>query len=403
MSLLSQFEPPANLGDFNTIPEQRAAWDEFLSLSFDVNVEDVENGDAVGTGRCQFYNPKKVQTDNPISADVIRWKGFPLLINANHPGNKPAAWAEADKLKPAKASNGKIVQIRQQDEYLEWHVSRNTSGKITKVSFTCEGPEYWQALARGYPVEFDLPRSSGGLGGARHTNAMGDKQKLLSIYQQLVSPQIQLVELLDSNGDYNPYNKWNTTDGAVHLIQPNNTLGAEINIAARATVLRQKNGQVVTDPNVLINCSGFGQAGRASDPHIGDEVNKLARSGFAITLANPVGLYIDSLETTGWVTPNGKPAAQFWSIIRGTPGMVVHATFEVPAAEGYLVSDIKIGGIPIQFGGQIAENINMKLTGIACRQNSFHNPPQATCPAEQPQAAHFIAMHALPGIHRRNR
>jgi hypothetical protein len=49
----------------------------------------------------------------------------------------------------------------------------------------------------------------------------------------------------------------------------------------------------------------------------------------------------------------------------------------VPAGKGYTVGDIRIGGLPIQYGGQIAENITVKLTGIACRQGSKLNSPKA--------------------------
>ena len=103
-------------------------------------------------------------------------------------------------------------------------------------------------------------------------------------------------------------------------------------------------------------------------------MNALARQGFAITLQNPVGLYIDGLDTTGWATPNGKPAGQFWKVVRGTPAMGVRAVFEVPAGEGYTVSEIKIGGQNIEFGGQIAQQITMKLTGIACQKGTKLNP-----------------------------
>ena len=39
-------------------------------------------------------------------------------------------------------------------------------------------------------------------------------------------------------GSYNPYNRWNTTDGIMHLTQPSNSLSAEILLGADATVLR---------------------------------------------------------------------------------------------------------------------------------------------------------------------
>jgi hypothetical protein len=70
---------------------------------------------------------------------------------------------------------------------------------------------------------------------------------------------------------YNPYNYWNiwSTSGSIcHLIQPNNTLGAEIDIAAQATVIRGKDGKPVTDGNQLILCSKYGNPGRNSDPTV---------------------------------------------------------------------------------------------------------------------------------------
>lgn len=98
-------------------------------------------------------------------------------------------------------------------------------------------------------------------------------------------------------------------------------------------------------------------------------------------MLNPVALYIDSLETVGWVTPDGTPASQFWVPVRGASGMTVRAVFEVPASKGYVVEDIQIGGQAIKFGGQLAEHINVKLTGIACRQGSFDNEA-LPCPGD---------------------
>ena len=379
MGTLSQFDPPAGLKDFDGILDQRAAWDEFIALSFQRNIEYVESD--VGTAKSQYYSAKLTSTDPPVARDVIRWKGFPLLIAAKHPGNRKAAWAEAEELKQGKLKTGKVIKYRPQDEYLEWFVTRNDQHKITRVVFTCEGPEYWEALAEGYPAEYAIPQAEGGLEGIKGTKAQGDKQHLLGLYRQHVSPNVQLAELLDASGHYDKWNKWNTADGAMHLTHPANTLGAEINIAAQATIMREQNGQLITDPDALIRCAKYGVPERASDPHIGDEVNKLARQGYAITLLNPAGLYIDSLETAGWITPDGTPAIQFWTTVRGAADMAVRAVFEVPTTAGYTVSDIKIGGQSIEFGGQIAEHVSIKLTGIACRQGSFHNAA-LPCPGE---------------------
>ena len=177
------------------------------------------------------------------------------------------------------------------------------------------------------------------------------------------------------NGQYNVRNKWNTKNGAMHLNQRNNTLTAEINIAAQATLLHQKGGVILTSASDLICCAAYGAPGRASDPTIGAIVNTLARDGFFVTLQNPVGLYIDSLDTAGWKKPNGSPVdPSYWQILRGSAGKILRAVYQVPATEGFAVGDITIGGEKIEFGGQIAEKITMKLTGLAFAKGKFNNP-----------------------------
>ena len=380
--LLTKFDPPANINDFDSIPNQRQAWSDALSSWFTRETKGVEQ--LVGAGHSQFYNPHFTDTPSPSSTKDISWIGFPQLITNKHPGNHQAALKEADTL--LSDADG---PFRPQDEYCEWFVTRAAgTNKITRVDFTCEGPEYWFAMAHGYPE--GVPAS------VQTANAQGDKNKVLTLYQQLVSPNVQMNDLFN-NGVYNPRNKWNTTDGAVHLTHPANTLEAEINIAAQSTVPRARQGQLLTDQDSLVCCAGYGVPGRASDPTIGGDVNALARQGASITLANPVGLYIDSLNTTGWVTPDGTPAASFWTIVRGAPGSGLRAVFQVPASKGYTISDIKIGGVAINFGGQIAEHILMKLTGVACRIGASHNTPKnciATPPPGCSGQPHFMALHA---------
>lgn len=69
---------------------------------------------------------------------------------------------------------------------------------------------------------------------------------------------------------YNPDNYWNrySTTGAIgHLAHPNNSLSAEIDIAAQATVIRKnEHGELISDPRELIRCSRYGGPARNSDP-----------------------------------------------------------------------------------------------------------------------------------------
>lgn len=97
----------------------------------------------------------------------------------------------------------------------------------------------------------------------------------------------------DKNGKqvYNPYNKWNgvikteppddrvlttVNPGCImHLAQRNNTLNAEIDIAAQGTVIRKRvQGDLITNDVELCNCSGYGQASRNSDPKVRSDQEK---------------------------------------------------------------------------------------------------------------------------------
>jgi hypothetical protein len=79
-------------------------------------------------------------------------------------------------------------------------------------------------------------------------------KSVLSFYQQFVSPTVTKADLIH-NGKYVPKDKYNnsTTNGAMHLVQGANTLGAEIDISVRSTIIRKINGTVLTGERELID------------------------------------------------------------------------------------------------------------------------------------------------------
>lgn len=334
MTLLPQFDPPAFLDDF-TAP-QKDAWSQFIS-------DDIDQEIATWPGN-RFYNPTKTDTTPDAQTAVIRWTGFPRNVLISSPNDR-ARWTMADSSRDL------------QDEYCEWSVQRNAAGKILSVTFTCEGPEYWRFLAQVNP------------------------QLVVQLYQQHISQQVVASDLFTSTGQYRPRNKWNnsTTTGAMHLIQGANTLLAEINIAVRSTIVRRINGALLTDAQDLINCGRYGDPDRFSDPTIGASVNELARQDAAVTIANPVALYIDDLDTNGWAAPGGTDPKSLWKITRGTASHAVRAVYAAPAGAGFTVSDITINGIPIEFGAQIADRITIKVVGQACNFGQVTTPPQTQC------------------------
>lgn len=343
MAKISQFGAPGKLNDFDG--DMTAGWSRFISNNLDREVAALVQ---LNPGlQPQFYNPAKLDvagTPVPIS-----WPAFPQVIEIEYGDDQQKMFQQAE--------------IRNnQDEYLEWVVV-TTNGKITKVVFTSEGPEYWNYIATA------------------------DRNLLQKLYRDIIGHEAPETDLYTSSGAYLPRNIWNAKY-AVHLVQRNNTLQAEINIASQATVLRRHDtDDPVTDANELINCSGYGDPNRHSDPHIGDVVNRAARQGSSITLQDPVGLYLESLphptNELGIRKPGGGSVGpEYWTLVRGDQDHILRAVFEAPVGQP-AVGDLEIGGEKIVYGGQIVKaGLKVKLTGVVGKVEVFHNHTYA-CPGAQ--------------------
>ena len=362
---LTQFDAPGFLTDLDAAG--LSAWSDFISEQFD-DARERQNPSFINYGpRHQFFNPLKT----PPAADAVEkditWTAFPRIVKIQSISDNQR-WRTADSSRDT------------QDEYCEWSVTRDSAtGKITRVTFTSEGPEYWTFLASVNPV------------------------KVLDLYRTHVSPSVKSADLF-RNGQYVARNRWNssTTFGAMHLIQQNNTLGAEIELAAGASLTRTRAGGFITDEQELIECGDYGQGERHSDPHIGAVVNQLARNKADVTLANPVGLCIAGLSVAGWTTPDGSDPLTYWKIVRGTPQKALRAVYEVPSGKPFVVGDIKIAGQSIEFGAQIADFISIKLTGLATRIGLSTVAPLNGCVQSAgsaslaaPTVKQVLATHAL--------
>jgi hypothetical protein len=389
MPLVTQFAPPAFLPDFAGIPGQAEAWHRAVSAWFDSSVASeaasVKNP-AGGPGRVQYYNPATLDPGGAIVEQAITWNAFPKELLRQY--DRAEALRRADQLRPISAYNsgsgwqGPVLDrtlYRPLTEYCEWHVIRDPdTGEIRKVAFSSEPPEFWQALFGDLITITDTVS----------VKFPGDRDHVLAMYRHLVSPDVQMEDLIcqetiqsadGSNvfalkGQYNPWNKWNTTHGIMHLNAPPNALSAEIQLGADATVLwKNQHGRAMSDPSALICCAAYGGPDRNSDPTIGATVNALARLGAMVTLPNPVGLYMDHIDLIGWSAPDNKPVDDCVRVVRGLPGMIERLEVQVPAARGFCVGDIRIGEEPIAYGGQIAECITVKLVGAAAQIGSVQN------------------------------
>jgi hypothetical protein len=338
------------------------------------------------TGTVQFYNPAVFDPGGPVVEQAITWNAFPKELSRKY--GRDRALIEADRLLPLSKYKSTLnsevhhrTPYRPLNEYCEWHVVRDPDTQaIHKVTFSSEPPEFWQALfGDTIPITDTLS-----------TSFPGDRDRVLRLYQEMVSPEVKMDDLichetipgapgelpLVLKGQYNTYNKWNTTHGIMHLCSPPNSLQAEIQLGADATVLRHDSrGEVVVDPEALICCARYGGPDRNSDPTIGSSVNALARLRAWVTLPNPVGLYMDHIDLSGWAAPDGQDVSDCMRILRGRSGMIERVVVEVPAKRGFTVSDITIAGEPIRYGGQIAECITVKLVGSATGFGTVQNDP----------------------------
>ena len=411
----AQFSTPGDLPEAANIPGLVDAWREYLDIQFQLEIRYVRDlfelsgvEAAVSRDRVQFRNPVpayrggEAEPIPPGQLHAISWGGFPRSLAVRERDGELVALLTAEQLATTRTmlftagGDGFEVPYRQGDEYCEWRPEWE-GDRLRSVTFTCEAPDYFSAMAQGHPAPFfRLPSDQQP---EYTTPSYGDPDWVLHLYRQLVDERVKVDDLrfgeplydrpagepgrtlMFDKGDYNPWNRWNTEHGIVHLTHPANTLGEQIELIGDATVLRAaRSGRLIQAARCLLCCGGFGDVNRNSDPAIGAAVNELARKGLELTLANPVGLYMSHLQDTGWTTPDGRPAsAEWWRVVRGTAGdpgrpgasTAVRAVYEIPEEERYtdgdgrqrplLVGDLRIGGRRIEHAGQVADAVKMVM------------------------------------------
>jgi len=128
MTILPYFNPPAYLTDFTK--ENADKWSkDYISKWM--------NNSASTPEVTQFYNATEHSTEGEIAKKSITWTAFPNTVKHDTPEKE--RWKVADSSRSF------------QDEYCEWSVLRNDKGEITKVVFTCEGPEVYLISPSHYP------------------------------------------------------------------------------------------------------------------------------------------------------------------------------------------------------------------------------------------------------------
>lgn len=388
MTLLSRHDSPADLAG---LADGHAQWHRYLDQLLDgavANLRQVVLVQPPGTLQApQFFNPARTDPGACLRQDLV-WNAFPGRLLKRFGRDKALVVADRlwprdapgdfDPLSPVPRSGlAADPSVRPQDEYCEWRVERDpATQRIQRVVFTAETPEHWTALHGG-----QMPLLTGSAGGP--FDFQGDPQLAARLHADLLGQAVDAADLRTVQGGYDPSNRWNTTHGIVHLTHPANTLCAALDLVAGSTIAcLGPDKRPITLPEALCSSLPIGDPNRHSDVAIVAGVNALARGGAHLTLANPVGICIDDVDTSGWVLPGVADPRRCLHIVRGAPGQVLRLVVQAPAGSGALLDDLRIAGEPLLHGGQIAECITVRCT-LRCTAPRPGHLPAAIAPARQ--------------------
>lgn len=386
--------PPAGLTELQQTPNGLTQWDAFVGGCIEASTS------APGGGGGQFV-PQFPPGAGPIVELPVYWNAFPKSLLSRF--GRERAMVLADMLWPVDELNSiggppsefdpssvffardrrhlRSPLVRPHNEYCEWRVERYApTHEIERVVFTAETPEYWWAMFGG-----DVRHVGGSVRFA------GNADSVVGLYRQLAGPDGPAcpADLLQpGTGVYDPLNRWNTTHGIVHASHPANRLAAAINLCADSTLLFAGPSGPLTVPEAVCCALGSADTGRASDLTVIGTGNALARQGARLALAEPVGIYIDHVDTSGWELPGVADASACCRIVRGQRGHVLRMTVEAPAGAGCRLNELTIGGEPLAHGGQIAECVTMRASLLALTQ--WQQPGPSRLAQAQAQAQGYV-------------
>ncbi|ARV57428.1 hypothetical protein BZZ01_01195 [Nostocales cyanobacterium HT-58-2] len=202
-------------------------------------------------------------SDKGLQIATISWIAFPKLAN------RPFDVIDANR-------------FDLQDEYVEWR-TETKDGKVTRVTFTTEFPEYYQALAK---VSADAL-----IAGIKNT-ILGANPTIEELFGPGFNPRTVSARSRSnqfrSNLQKNPWN--NGQKGILCLTQTNNTVGALFGLVEPCAISR------LDIPAAAVCGKVSCVPGRNSDPAICQEAQNAARASLGLSLQDPVGIKIQGLE-----------------------------------------------------------------------------------------------------------
>ena len=294
----------------------------------------------------QYFRSARV----PNSAFTLL-EAFSELTTEFIPSVTGVSWSAFPKT--ASASFAKIDNDRfnLQDEYVEWRTETDDSGAVTRITFTTEFPEYYEALAE---VSLDAL-----IKGIQQVipDANPTVRELLGVDREPISGRSRLFR---NHLRQNPWN--NGEKGLICLAQRFNTLGALFNLLDKCGVPRPGVGA----DNVCSIVGGACGPDRNSDPRVCLAAQSLARSEQGLSLADPAGINI--LELQGIWRIDGTEIdindstsnSHIWQITRGGRRAVLQ-----------VIDGLTLDGNPITTGAQVSQRLFVDAKVISAPETAL--------------------------------
>ena len=246
---------------------------------------------------------------------------------------------------------------RLHEEYVEWRTVRRPNGAIARVELTTELRDYWRVLAAHRPERtLDLVGElTGASVSGRRVYGVADPSALPpgERERRFVRTMIERPSPLNDG-----------RDGICFMTHHSNDLSALVALAVaatvRCTVRDGRSSRCATADEAIALFRKAAVSRRASDPVIVERLGRLAYERRLVAFADPLGVYIQSVERQRLRTGGGEPVPRDWFRFgRGRgPGLHQRLVLEIPRGEE--IVDVATER-PVRHGGQVAELVQLRL------------------------------------------
>jgi len=251
--------------------------------------------------------------ENRLTRTTVSWLAFPRSVT----GSPSQIDAE---------------RFRKQDEYVEWRVERSGDGNISRIIFTTEFPEYYEALAAE-----SLAALQAGIAEVTGKAPTGVELFGPAFNPATATPLARQQQFM-TFAVRNPWN--NGQKDILFLTHGANTLGALFNLLGHCGVEKLQ----IPVSAVCDDVGNFCSAGRNSDPIVCAAAQELRRNRQGLSLTDPAGIRI--LKLDGIWKLNGQQIdinnSAVWSITRGGRRGVLQVTPQLTMGDDSITSGTQV-------------------------------------------------------------